>query len=279
MIEELRRRLAERTAAPVVLNWFLRIDPQIEATWGRADHVVRAVPELLDTITTHGDYAGIHTHLWRWNPQARDWMNELHDETWMQRCLDMAITGYETAFRRPPEACRFGDRWSSDAAMRALQRRGIRYDLSMEPGRPAEPPPGDRRATGALPDTRAARRVPYQHAMDANGAGEVPWIVPLTTSGPRWQPAWYPPFIVKASVSPNLALSPLLVAPHLEQELARVTDEPLVIVLRSGDLGSRRRLANFRRNVARIVAHDGLQRCELTSPPTAIRHWLDGRSE
>jgi hypothetical protein len=275
MIEDMRRVLAERTAVPAVLNWFLRIDPQIEGTWGHADHVLRAVPELLDTIAARGDYAGIHTHLWRWNPQARDWCNDLQDEAWMRHCLDTAIAGYEAALGRQPEACRFGDRWHSNASVRAMQQRGIRYDLSVEPGRPEERPPGDRRASGMLPDTRALPRTPFQPAIGADDSHQAPWIVPLTTSAPRWQPAWYPPFLVKASVSPNLALSPLLVAPHLEHELARVTDEPLVVVIRSGDLGSRRRLANFHRNVARIVAHDGLARCELTSPPIAVRRWLD----
>ena len=103
-------------------------------------------------MTTSGDHAGIHPHLWRWNPATRDWFNDFDDETWLQECLDTAIAGYTLAFERPPEACRFGDRWRSDAAERAMRARGIRYDLSSEPGRPTEPPPGDRRPVGRLPE-------------------------------------------------------------------------------------------------------------------------------
>jgi hypothetical protein len=121
-----------------------------------------------------------------------------------------------------------------------------------------------------LPDTRGMPRVPFRPA----DADELPWIIPLTTSRPRWQPAWYPPFVVRASVSPNLGLSPLLVGPHLGRELARVTADPLLLVLRTGDLGQPRRLAHVRRNVARLLDHPGLARCELTTPPIAVERWV-----
>ena len=275
LIEELRRLLQQRTSAPVVLNWFLRYDPQIEQTWGGLDEVRRLVPGLLEAITADHDYAGIHPHLWRWSPQTRDWYNDLQDETWMQRCLDTAIAAYAALFGRSPEACRFGDRWVSDATLRAMRARGIRYDLSPEPGRPTEPPPSDRRSIGTLPDTRSMPRVPFRPAPNGSEPAEgLPWILPLTTSRPRWLPAWYPPFIVRASVSPNLGLSPLLIVPHLERELSRATNDPLVLALRSGDLGHPRRLAHFRRNVACLLAQPVLQRCELTTPPVAIRRWV-----
>lgn len=271
LIRELRGALARKTGAPVVLNWFLRIDPQIEATWGRADHVRHAAPDLLADVATHGDYSGIHPHLWRWSDAARAWYGDLRDAAWMRHCLDTAIAGYGAIFGRAPEACRFGDRWSSDEARRCLAERGIRYELGTEPGRPQERPPGGLDARGTLPDTRSVPRVPFP-APDAAAAGL--WVLPVTTSRPRWQPTRNPPFLVAASVSPNLGLEPLLVGPHLEEEIARDTTAPLVLVLRSGDLCSRRRRANFRRNARRLLAQPGLERCLLTTPPEAIRRWL-----
>jgi len=271
LIEAARRELEKRTATPVVINWFFRFDPQIEQTWGRADHALAVAPDLLGTIASHGDYAGIHPHLWRWHPHARDWFNDFSD-AWMEHCLDTAVATFASVFDRRPEASRFGDRWLNDTAMRALAARGIRYDLSLEPGRPAEPPLRDRLASGMLPDTRNAPRVPFQR----DGAAG-PWIVPLTTSAPRWQPVWYRPLIARASVNPNLGSWPALVAPHLEHELARRSEEPLVIVLRTGDFCSRRRQAWFRRNLARMLAHPGLDRCVFTTPPVAIRRWIELR--
>jgi hypothetical protein len=280
LIADLRRRLAERTGAEVQLNWFLRMDPQIEMTWGRADWVRQAVPELLAMIAERGDYTGIHPHLWRWDATARTWYNDFEDAAWMRHCLDTATRAHEDVFGRRPEACRFGDHWSSAAAMHELRARGIRYDLSVEPGLRATLPPGDRGARGTLPDYRAAPRVPYRPACDdylePSAAGDL-WIVPLTTSPTRWVPTLQPPFVSWESVSPNLVLNPLLVRPLLARELARATAAPLVLVLRSGDLGHWRFRAQFRGNVARLLAHPDLARFEFTTPPVAIRRWLARR--
>ena len=45
-LEDLRNRLEERTRARVRFNWFLRTDPQIQQTWGRAESVADACPEI-----------------------------------------------------------------------------------------------------------------------------------------------------------------------------------------------------------------------------------------
>jgi len=270
LLAELRRALEQRTRAPVVLNWFYRLDPQIERVWGRVDHVRTAVPELLEHAAAHGDYAGIHPHLWRWSEHDAAWYGDLEDRSWMRRCVDVAIVGFRALFGTPPEACRFGDRWSSDAALRVLAERGIRYELGVEPGRPRERPPGGSRARGWLPATHEVPRLPF--ARDVGPAGPI-WILPLTTSERRWQPSRAAPFLVLGSVSPNLALAPPLVGPHLSRELGRRTVAPLVLVLRSGDLASRWRRASFRRNAARLLDHPGLARCVLTTPPDAIERW------
>jgi hypothetical protein len=275
VLQELRDVLARRTCAAVRFNWFLRLDPQIRDTWDRVDHVARVVPQLADVIAAHDDASGIHPHLWRWSAADRDWYNDLEDVSWMEHCLDTAIDGHRAIFGRAPEACRFGDRWRSDAAVAALRARGIRYDLSVEPGRPDERPLGDRRARGRLPDTHAEPRVPYRASSDDPARGPAAglaatWIVPVTTSSPRWQPTHEPPFVVRASVSANLALSSLLVGPLLDRELARDDPAPLVLVLRSGDLASRRRRRNVERNAARLLAHPGVARSVFTTTPDAI---------
>lgn len=272
LLEELRAALARRTGRAARLNWFLRIDPQIEQAWGRSDHVVRAVPELPDTIAARGDASGIHPHLWRWSDAHDDWLSDLDDADWMLRCLDTARDGYRAIFGHVPDACRFGDRWLSDAALAALHARGVAYDLTVEPGRPAERPYGDPHARGLLPDTHAVPRVP--HRVRSEG----PWIVPVTTSAPRWQPTDAPPFVVRASVSANLGRSPLLIGPLLARELSRDVVEPLVIPLRSGDLASPRRRRHVERNAARLLSHPGLARCTFTTTAEAVRIWCARRA-
>lgn len=277
VLDELRDALERRTRRTVRFSWFLRLDPQIRDTWGRVDHAARAVPELPAAIAARGDATGIHPHLWRWSDADRDWYTDLEDVAWMEHCLDAAIDGHRAIFGHAPEACRFGDRWLSDDAVAALCARGIRYDLSVEPGRPAERPLGDRRARGLLPDTHAAprepRRVAAPNALEspAAPADAGTWIVPVTTSAPRWQPTHEAPFLVRASVSANLARSPLLVAPLLADELARDVASPLVVVLRSGDLATPRRRRNVARNAAHLLAHPGIARCAFTTTPLAMQ--------
>lgn len=54
-LEDMRSKLEEATGVRVQLNWFLRADPQIERTWGRADWVAEACPRIIRTIVDHGD--------------------------------------------------------------------------------------------------------------------------------------------------------------------------------------------------------------------------------
>ena len=61
-LAQLRSRIEELSQTPVRLNWFLRFDPQIEATWGRPDWVLEAWPSLIQWIERYGDFTGIHTH-------------------------------------------------------------------------------------------------------------------------------------------------------------------------------------------------------------------------
>src|SRR4249919_1232137 len=61
-LEELRKRLADRTRKSVVFNWFIRADPQIRQIWGRADWVADACPQLMRVVDDYGDYCGIHPH-------------------------------------------------------------------------------------------------------------------------------------------------------------------------------------------------------------------------
>src|SRR5688572_33482816 len=76
-LEELRQRLQDKTKASVQFSWFLRSDPQIAQTWGKAQWAAVECPEIFSTIEDHGDYCGIHPHLWRWDSQRREWFNEL----------------------------------------------------------------------------------------------------------------------------------------------------------------------------------------------------------
>jgi hypothetical protein len=90
--------LEDATGARVQLNWFLRADPQIEHTWGRADWAAEACPRIIRAIVDHEDYSGIHPHLWRWSEARGEWFNDLSDPAWTRECLQTAIAGHTRIF-------------------------------------------------------------------------------------------------------------------------------------------------------------------------------------
>ncbi len=279
-IEDLRRRLEDRTAARVELNWFLRADPQIQKTWGKAGHVVDACPGVLKTITDHGDSCGIHPHLWRWNARRGQWFNELNDPEWTKECLRISVETFRGIFGSSPEICRFGDRWLDQGAVESMQRLGIRYDLTIEPGLPDEPIFDDPHATDWLPDYRGAPREPYRPSAGnflAADPGETNrdslWMVPLSTTLPAWRLVRRPPYLLKASRSPNLSMPSSYVWPHLRSQLDLETKAPLSAVVRSGDLANERFLGSFLQTTRELVKHPSLGRCEFTNPAAAIARW------
>ena len=283
-VERLRGQLEEATAAPVQLNWFLRLDPQIEHTWGRADWVAEACPRIIRAIMDRGDYSGIHPHLWRWHAQRREWFNDFNDREWMSECLHIAVAAYERIFGRPPEASRLGDRWLDQHTVKLLRELGIRYDLTIEPGMPDTPIHDDRHATCWLPDYRDAPRNPYVPSSEnflvpasTSADSASLWMLPLNTTLPSWRLVRRPPYLMKASRSPNLALSSSHVWRHIRNQLEQVTDAPLSMVLRSGDLTNRGFLKNFLRTTGELVRHPMLRRSEFTNPATAIARWLTRR--
>lgn len=283
-LQDFRSRLEDRTRVRAEFNWFVRTDPQIRKTWGKADQVADACPELLRMIADQGDYCGIHPHLWRWHERRGEWFNDLTDPQWTAECLQTAIESFRELFLRPPEACRFGDRWLNQHAVDLMQVSGIRYDLTIEPGLPDEAIFDDPHATGRLPDYRGTPRQPYQPSpgnftVPARGQtnhGSL-WMVPLTTTPPLWRLVRRPPYLMKASRPPNLSLHSTYVWPHLRAQLDLATDVPLTMVVRSGDFAAGHFLENFLRTTRQLVTHPALPGCEFTNPAKAVAKWRASR--
>jgi hypothetical protein len=279
-LEALRREFEKRTRSRVSFNWFIRADPQIQKSYGRADWFTEACPQLVRTIKENDDECGIHPHLWRWDTRRAEWFNEFNDPHWTAECLHISIQAFEEAFGRSPDLCRFGDRWLNQNAVELMRASGIRYDLTIEPGLPDEPVFDDPDATGRLPDYRESPRAPYHPSKEnflVPETGEVNdsslWIVPLTTTAPIWRLKRRPPYLIKASRPPNLALSSSYIWPHLQEELKLKTKVPLVVVVRTGDFTKSRCLQNFSQTTQELVKHPALKDCEFTHPADAVTKW------
>lgn len=189
-LESLRPRLQDVSGKPVRFLWFVRCDPQIETAFGSADALLRRSSELFERLLAAGDRIGLHVHLWRWDEGASAWIADYGNPSWAERCVETSFETYRRHFGTPCELHRFGDRWLSTEAIALLERLGVRFDLSLEPGarghRSLAP---DERTTGSIPDYTRAPREPYRPSRSdflvpdgAEPAGL--WIVPLSSGDP-----------------------------------------------------------------------------------------------
>jgi hypothetical protein len=278
--EDMRRRFAEKTGAPVRFNWYLRMDPQIEQVWGDPRWIAQAAPQLFETAEKHGDHMGIHPHMWRWDESRRDWYSDIGDVEWMRNCFQTARQAFTDVTGAPPVTCRFGDRYLSEAVVNEMDAAGIQVDVTLEPGLPDEKLFEDPLATGLLPDCRTAPRIPYQpesgnylRTARDGGAARKLWMLPMSTTPPYWRWIRRRPGIGRFSQSPSLVLAPRRIGMHLAREISRGGSAPLVFTVRGGDLSNGDMLQHFTENVRLIEQAPGLDRCEFTTPQAAVAQW------
>jgi hypothetical protein len=106
------------------------------------------------------------------------------------------------------------------------------------------------------------------------------WLIPLTTTQPpQWGPIRRFPFLMKLSRPFNLVLRPRMVWAHMSAGMDRPGAEPLVFVLRSGDLAQPGFLANFRYIATRLARHPGLKQCRFVGVDEAIRSFEKTQSQ
>lgn len=215
----LRERLAQLTGAPVPVSWFLRMDEQVERTWGSRDWAVEAYGDLLEGLVREGDELGLHTHPWRRDETTGDWYAEYADPDWAVANVDSAIDAFEGAFDRPCEVHRGGDHHLTGAVLERLAERGVLVDLTIEPGqRPGGAVRGEA-SRGTGPDYRGVPRQPYRSSPerfprpDPSGGGG-PLLIPLTSAlgSRRLGRTHIPPDSSPARFIPRLELEVLTAA-------------------------------------------------------------------
>src|SRR3954454_10067388 len=133
-LPRLRERLAESTGRPVAFTWFLRMDEQVDQTWGSREWAAEAYGDLFEGLARDGDEVGLHTHAWRWDEAKGEWYAEYAATGWAEASLDAALDAFERSFGRSCEAHRGGDHHLSGAMLQRLGERGVRVDLTIEPG-------------------------------------------------------------------------------------------------------------------------------------------------
>jgi hypothetical protein len=187
MFGELRARLEEKTGRDVHFTWAVRMDPQVAVSYGRSAWAVERYSSYFEEYRRAGDEIGSHVHTYRWSQAVDDWIDDYADDAWVRECLEMSANGHEEIFGEKSRTVRFGVFWASTAAINHAEELGYRYDLTVEPGLPAnvhdarKPDP-----TGVQPSYYRVPREPYIPSRSdfrerADGERRDLTVIPLTS--------------------------------------------------------------------------------------------------
>ena len=133
----------------------------------------------------------MHPHAFRWDPKLAGWFNDHGSQDWMDEVVETCCKAYEASLGRVCSVNRFGARWFSSKAVPLLERLGIRYDLTGEPGQPeVEALEKEWPYTGTIAGTEGMPHRPYRPAVDdfrrpAPEQKESLWLIPLSAAPNR----------------------------------------------------------------------------------------------
>ncbi|WP_417248965.1 hypothetical protein [Celeribacter sp.] len=187
LMMERRRGLEDASGAPVSFNWNLRMDPQIEIAYGRADWIFANFEQEIAQILDTNDTLGVHIHTWRpVRKFFRDtWLAEFADEEWISHCVHQSLDTFRANVGRAPTAMSLGDSFMHSCAIAIMEEHNVRADFTMTPGRAPKGANGKGElANGTTPDYRNTPRYPFKPSA-ADFTREGPsnyglWEFPIT---------------------------------------------------------------------------------------------------
>jgi hypothetical protein len=278
-----RRALAARTGTPAHFAWFIRMDPQVAEVYGSPTWALSTYRRFVDEARAQGDELGIHPHSFRWEESRRAWINDHGNQSWVEHCVRMSVAAFEDALGSRCVSSRLGDRLMNDATVRLLEELGVRFDLTLEPGKPevaglvaGEP------STGRLPDLTMIPRRPYRPSLhdfrlpDSNRESGL-WMLPVTTR--RLSPLLRHARrvfcrlsgleLLTDVVSLSLALRPVLFRDVLDGATTDGGMNPLVFVLRSDSAVNAREEGRLLANLAYLLTDRIAGRLVFVTPSEA----------
>lgn len=129
----LRDLLTRRSASVPRFGWYLRMDPQIEQVFGRADAAAALFPARIAQLKADGDYLGLHMHPLRWSAAQRRWLHDFHDQAWLRHCTHFSLDAFEQWSGTPATLFRAGAGFLGNDIVSVLADRGVEFELSLEP--------------------------------------------------------------------------------------------------------------------------------------------------
>jgi hypothetical protein len=277
----LRQRVAGVTGSPARFSWFLRMDPQVEETYGSAAWAAANYASQLRECLAQGDEIGLHVHAYRWDDGRKTWVIDHGNPEWVARCIRVSFGAFREAFGRDCASLRMGDRWMSGEALALARSLGARFDLTLEPGKPTQPSYHlDKPYTGSLPDYRGVPAAPYHpspsdYRRPDPDAREGLWMIPqscaavdalgplrklfsrLTGPGRLAAPG---------SQTLNLERPPAFFRLQADTVLARLGNPHLAIVLRSDLFTRPKGVRNLQRNLDFLLSRPETRDFRFATP-------------
>ena len=280
----LRNRLAEVTGAPAHFSWFFRMDPQVERAYGSPGWAAERYGETIARLERAGDELGLHTHAWRWDEGSGRWLTDHGSRQWVEHCVRMSFDAFRSAFGRPCVSFRFGDHWMDNETMDLLESLGVRFEMTVEPGRIPRPYPADKSPEGTLPDYVSVPRRPYKPSrldfrMDDPDSERDLWAIPVSTgkepgrfTGIKRAAAALGVDLRKRNdtVPLNLELDAPLFRALTQSWLAAAEQKYLVLIVRSDACLPTRARAHVEQNLDFILSHPLAASFRLTTPAEAL---------
>lgn len=183
-----RARLEEASGRPVRFNWCLRLDPQIEIAYGKADWVFDRYGAEITRMQDAGDGIGLHVHTWR--PVRRffrdTWLADFKNADWIVHCLTLGLETFRDRMGVAPATMSFGDNFLHECALPIMQAYGLRGDYSMIPRGGTRNALGKgERSVGRIPDYSDTPHHPFKPSVaDFRVPGPTNynfWEVPVST--------------------------------------------------------------------------------------------------
>ena len=208
--------------------WFVRMDPQVEQVYGSPHWAGEKYAHYFRHLFDSGDEVGLHIHPWRWLSPESGWMQDFQDQTWVSHCVDSSVEAFRNAFGHSCKSVRFGERWLNRRTLDLLEKKGIRFDLTVEPGPEHWGLPAEGGIRWTFPDYRKAPRVPFHPSINdifrpgRKGARPL-WMIPVSTSAgvtpPRELPEGNGGGLLR--IEPN----PILMGTHADRAVATISWE------------------------------------------------------
>ena len=149
---ETLRRQVQAAGIEMRVTWFARADPQIKKANGESEWALRRFQGQLRSAEQAGDEIALHMHPWRWAGSDEGWVQDFSDDSWILECLDISMRSFSRVFGRFPCAYRGGDRYMSNSIVRALEKRGVQVDFTLERVNGVERLVDNENSTGQIPD-------------------------------------------------------------------------------------------------------------------------------